>query len=160
MANNRYVCICGKLFKKLGKYNRHYKEYHLKIRPYKCLKCGNSYKRKTHLARHSISHTLVPKPFKCHHGDCIMRFSSEDHLKRHVRLIHQGQKYVCSICQLKFNKKSKLHKHLFSYHDFQKPYPCTLYNCRKEYFKKSQLVSHIECYHKQIIIEKPTTNEN
>ena len=54
---------------------------------------------------------------------------------------------------MKFNKKSKLHRHLFAVHQFQKPYPCPREGCRKAYFKKTELDYHLDTFHKKISVE-------
>ena len=75
-------------------------------------------------------------------GQCDQRYSTEVSLKRHIRYVHSGVQYPCSLC-----KKTFITQHIKIVHQDQK-YNCP--NCEKTFCTKSGLKQHISSYHEAV----------
>ncbi len=94
---------CGKEFQKKNKLNRHIRETHSNDKPYKCEDCGADFKRNSHLTRHKkLKHTEEPKAFKCSIDDCLQKFSTKQHLDRHIKTNNFGEIHKCEECDVFF----------------------------------------------------------
>lgn len=120
---DRNICKeCGREFKKVGKLQRHIREIHQNLKPFKCDICDKEFKRNSHLKRHMTCHSENPKPFFCSLDGCTQRFSNKHHLVRHIKLVHDQDRYRCKSCDMSFKKKKLLQKHLIDEHgSFQGP---------------------------------------
>ena len=107
---------CGKEFKKVGKLQRHIREIHQNLKPFKCEICQKEFKRNSHLKRHMTCHSENPKPFLCTLDGCAQRFSNKHHLARHVKIVHDQDRYRCKSCDVSFKKKKFLQKHFTDEH--------------------------------------------
>ncbi|EDO18136.1 hypothetical protein Kpol_1031p42 [Vanderwaltozyma polyspora DSM 70294] len=59
------------------------------------------------------------KLFACEH--CDRRFKRQEHLKRHVRSLHMGEKpFSCHICEKKFSRSDNLNQHIKTHSNFHK----------------------------------------
>jgi uncharacterized Zn-finger protein len=71
------------------------------------------------------------------------------HLKRHVK-IHQTDHFpfACQVegCTEKFNKRSKLERHV-RWHQGEGPYPCTTEGCRESFASTSARAKHVARKH-------------
>jgi len=134
---------CGKEFKKKNKFNRHVKETHSDDKPYKCEECGTEFKRNSHLTRHKkLKHSDDPKPFSCNIDNCLQKFATKQHLDRHIKTIHFGDKIKCEECDVFFNKKSLLLKHQTQIHKKQEPFICSVEGCGRGFFREIDLTKH------------------
>jgi len=116
-------------------------------------------------------HPVQPLPtFTCNR--CGKSFARKEHLKRHERAFHFGDKVQCPLCSARFVEKCRLRQHLLEKHevfncekcgtvvktrnpeahictnDFGFPeaeYPCKF--CDKKYRRKGYLVKHLEQFH-------------
>uniref|UniRef100_A0A1I8A1E1 Zinc finger protein n=1 Tax=Steinernema glaseri TaxID=37863 RepID=A0A1I8A1E1_9BILA len=61
----------------------------------------------------------------------------KSHLEAHER--HQGQMFMCDICQMQFSQKANMHRHRMR-HTGVKPYQCRY--CLKKFFRKDQMQEH------------------
>lgn len=64
-----------------------------------------------------VSHSSDPKPFICSVDNCIQRFSNKHHLDRHVKIVHDQDRYRCPECDVSFMKKKQLQKHNKDVHE-------------------------------------------
>jgi hypothetical protein len=58
----------------------------------------------------------------------------KSHLEAHDR--HQGQMYLCDVCNMQFSQKANMHRHRMR-HSGHKPYECRF--CKKRFFRKDQV---------------------
>lgn len=79
-------------------------------RKFSCCHCGKSFKTKSHLQRHILTHT-GEKPYHCNRCDC--RFNQSSSLRNHVIAIHTKEyPHTCLICNKGFLMPALLQKHL------------------------------------------------
>ncbi|NXQ58028.1 ZN347 protein, partial [Anthoscopus minutus] len=55
-------------------------QLHDEEKPHKCLECGKSFRKSSHLTRHVMVHT-GERPYKC--GECGRAFRASSNLIRH-----------------------------------------------------------------------------
>lgn len=133
---------CMRVFSSISKLNRHLKEQHFD--PQSVLKCRS----------------------------CEKVFRRKEHLKRHERGHHLGDKVQCPLCSSRFVENCKLMKHLLEKHEVYKcsrcstvvktrdpqthvceegfAFPEVSYRCKfcdRSYKRKGYLVKHIEQLH-------------
>ncbi|KAI6177451.1 Ztf-16 [Aphelenchoides bicaudatus] len=68
----------------------------------------------------------------------VMSQHMKSHLEAHDR--HQGQMYVCDVCEMQFSQKANMHRHRMRHTGF-KPYECKF--CKKRFFRKDQCQEHM-----------------
>lgn len=79
-------------------------------RKFSCCHCGKSFKTKSHLQRHILTHT-GEKPYHCNRCDC--RFNQSSSLRNHVIAIHTKEyPHFCNNCSKGFLMPAVLQKHL------------------------------------------------
>lgn len=79
-------------------------------RKFSCCHCGKSFKTKSHLQRHILTHT-GEKPYHCNRCDC--RFNQSSSLRNHVIAIHTKEfPHSCTNCSKGFLMPALLQKHL------------------------------------------------
>lgn len=64
----------------------------------------------------------------------VMSQHMKSHLEAHDR--HQGQMYLCDVCNMQFSQKANMHRHRMR-HTGYKPYECRF--CKKRFFRKDQV---------------------
>lgn len=109
--------------------------------------CGDSFKTRFSLKRHSKKHSGV-KPYVCQHNGCNKRFAEKSTLKRHLR-IHTGEKpYQCSVpgCGKTFADRTNVKRHEMI-HSGDRPYWCTVPDCKRGYFWRKHLKKHLYSVH-------------
>ncbi|XP_044278617.1 zinc finger protein 2-like isoform X2 [Varanus komodoensis] len=116
--------------------NKAHAKIHTLKKPYKCLECGKSFSRNTHLTSHQRTHT-GEKPYAC--LECGKSFSHKTNLTCHQRT-HTGEKpYTCLECGKSFRQKKSLIEHQ-RIHTGDKPYKCL--ECGKSFSRKRTLTRH------------------
>lgn len=75
LESRNFMCeICGNSFHALATLKDHYNFIHSDERNHKCTECNKSFKNKSSLARHSRTHS-DDRPYKCHCGTTYKRLS-------------------------------------------------------------------------------------
>ena len=122
---------------------------------YKCDQCGKSFRWKSRLIKHQISHLPVGErchqinkneyPYKC--DECERRFQWKYRLTKHQRIhVPFRRTSKCGTCGKLFRGDKSLQKHLLMHR--YKPFKCD--QCNKAYAEKRLLTQH-----KRSHIEKP-----
>ncbi|XP_023239647.1 zinc finger and BTB domain-containing protein 14-like [Centruroides sculpturatus] len=94
--------LCKRKFKFLCRFQEHMK-IHCEQKPYQCVKCHHSFKRKTDLARHIRIHT---KPLSCNF--CLQKFAFRWQLTKHAKVHSQDGPFHCDTCREKFQNETSL----------------------------------------------------
>ncbi|XP_029935538.1 zinc finger protein 678-like [Myripristis murdjan] len=111
-----------------------------------CQVCSKSFRFKSLLASHSLTHTGV-KPHACEF--CDRTFRRFSHLKRHREVVHANgaklpESFVCSICGKDMKCKSNLERHAII-HTGEKPFACDL--CTARFNRRGNLQEHKKRVH-------------
>lgn len=100
---SRYSCTwegCTKTYTRPVRLAEHMRS-HTGERPFVCTypDCSASYLRETHLAAHIRTHKNdEDKPLGCEEEGCDKRFWTNQHLKRHIKLVHENGKGSYPVC--------------------------------------------------------------
>lgn len=112
----------------------------VKLEKYLCELCGNLFKTKQILEKHSVTHTGV-RNFSC--KLCPKQFTRAAHKVVHMRK-HMGIKpYTCEICGKPSIKRQDLNRHL-RIHSDEKKYPCL--QCNKRFKRSSDVHAHMRTH--------------
>ena len=75
---------------------------------------------------------------------CEFKATLKQNLQRHIRSVHEGQKFSCIFCEYKATYKGNLHRHIKSVHEGQK-FQCP--QCEYKATQKVNLQTHIKSVH-------------
>ncbi|XP_038602679.1 zinc finger protein 397-like [Tachyglossus aculeatus] len=134
-AEKPYKCIeCGKSFRRKS-YLKYHQSAHMGERPFLCNECGKSFTRNSSLKNHRLIHTSE-SPYKCR--ECGKSFKTSSGLMKH-QITHTDEKpYSCSECGTRFKSRAHLADHQTT-HTGEKPHKC---GCGKSFNRYSSLVRH------------------
>ena len=83
-----FKCICGKVFHSKENQILHFKNIHLKQKPYKCSYCNSKFSHRNGKTYHErIFHTFI-LPYKCDYDNCKLSFASKSALTYHKKNKH------------------------------------------------------------------------
>lgn len=131
-----YQCnLCEKRFPGKSHLIRHSRS-HTGEKPYKCDLCDKRFTGSTNLIIHNRTHT-GERPYRC--NSCKKRFTNKTYLTIHKR-IHTGEKpYKCDLCNKRFTTSTHLNIHNRS-HTGEKRFKCNA--CDKRFTQKCHLIRH------------------
>ena len=126
---------CSKTFDELWKYNKHYKTVHMKGKKETCHLCGKS---------------MVPNA-----------------LARHIKTVHgdKSEVFKCDLCDYTTHHKRYIYDHKYTKHAKKREeegggflpekaaFNCPYDGCEKSYTIKTNMQTHIDCYHKTGLIQ-------
>uniref|UniRef100_A0A8C5WKM3 Zinc finger protein 770 n=1 Tax=Leptobrachium leishanense TaxID=445787 RepID=A0A8C5WKM3_9ANUR len=84
---------CDKVFPSRSKLERHLL-IHMGLRPFVCAQCGRSFRQKTHLKVHQLTHSQKKTLFQCSH--CLKAFKTQGKLLKHEE-VHTQQNHLQNI---------------------------------------------------------------
>ena len=77
---------------------------------------------------------------KFHCKLCPKYFSTKQHVRQHVRMVHGEKTFKCDICDAAFTSNGGLTRHKMSHTD-ERPYVCQI--CNKGFQRQNQLTNHL-----------------
>lgn len=134
-------CIpCGKTFKRRSHLNRHLR-IHTRVAEVICKFCKRTYDNQSMLAEHVMEQHQGSRAYQC--SFCDKTFKTSSHLMRHRR-IHTGiRPYKCSFCEKGFTDKTSLTSHLVT-HTGIKDHKCKI--CEKAFARNTHLIRHMKLH--------------
>ncbi|XP_058829383.1 uncharacterized protein LOC131688841 [Topomyia yanbarensis] len=137
---------CGAIFPSDIKLYQHIARTHKNDKRFTCEHCAKVFNQKANLDRHLLLHTNVPeKNYPCE--QCDASYLSMASLKEHAKIAHSGDdKFECNICNKLFAAKRSLKRHKLC-HSEERPFPCTVENCKEAYKNQSHLARHMKTAH-------------
>ncbi|XP_055638628.1 zinc finger protein 846-like [Toxorhynchites rutilus septentrionalis] len=107
-----------------------------------CTACSRAFDTHSKLITHQLVHSNERK-FKC--DKCVKSFKKEIDLKSHS-LLHEEKQEMCTVCGLRFHRKSNLKMHMRKHQDTFF-YACS--DCPKQFKNHSHLNEHYKVHSKQ-----------
>ena len=123
---------------------------HSDERPFTCSKegCGKTFKRKSYLIVHRISHTS--KLIHCTREGCEQIFKAEIYLKRHINYKHPSvsKSYVCIACGKYYDTMGKRQHHQRVVHrKIDQLIVCHVNKCNREFQSRYCYRKHTQICH-------------
>ncbi|XP_070535421.1 uncharacterized protein [Ptychodera flava] len=110
---------CGRLFKSIRNYNRHYPS-HIDDKRFKCTICSKTFHLSYHLKEHMNKHYDL-RPYKCHL--CGKAYNHSGTLSGHLKMAHKNESIPlrdimkCTYCCKVFAYEGTYYKHLEDRHN-------------------------------------------
>ncbi|GAA5983908.1 hypothetical protein JCM11641_006418 [Rhodosporidiobolus odoratus] len=143
----KYMCTwpgCGKCYTRPARLEEHQRA-HTGERPFECPSCDATFARDSHLKAHARTHqTEEDKKYVCDEEGCEKKFWTNQHLKKHVDVVHRGKTYDCPTCDLSFKKHHLLRTHIAEEHSPEgaDPFQCEHPGCGRTFKQKVHLKAH------------------
>ncbi|OXU18972.1 hypothetical protein TSAR_007722 [Trichomalopsis sarcophagae] len=115
--NKIYECPienCSKTFTKWALMIKHKRKEH--INKYPCPECGKEFLTKACLRLHAEVHSEDRPAIPCPYEKCTRLYYFKRNLDQHIRRKHNGQKFICDICNRCLSTKQKLQNHIIAQH--------------------------------------------
>jgi len=140
-TQNTYCCPeCGKEYSMKHQFDAHVRR-HTEVRPYRCEICSKAFWSPNDLQYHMSIHT-GHRPYPC--SKCDLKFARPLDVKKHFLTRHtEPNKFACSVCPVKYNRKDQLRVHELS-HTGETPFKCL--ECGKGFTRKDKLVRHSDVH--------------
>lgn len=139
---------CSKEYSNKCELARHFKYFHLNLKPFHCDApgCGKNFRTKSYFKAHQKKHL---EHYEC--TACERVFASKTSLRLHLKSHDENKSFKCKIadCTDIFTYAVDLRTHMLTVHadadEIQ--YKCTEAGCTKVYFHKKLLQEHIQTIH-------------
>ena len=127
----------------------------------KCEFCEKSFGRKHYLARH-IKEVHKSEndegKFKCDLCD-KPSYTVKVNLEKHKEKVHEGIRYNCDLCGMKFTERFTLKRHQISKHSNEKTKMLQCDKCNKYYMSKDAFQRHKRIIHGNVIFKCEICNK-
>lgn len=123
---------------------------------YNCEHCDFASNFHTFFFEHAKKHPGYDRPFKCPHLGCFKTYKRGEVLARHLP-VHSGEKKIhCQVdgCGMSFKFRAGLEYHEWKMHREiakHKGVECSVAECKKLFFSKPNLASHVRSVHPQLV---------
>ena len=119
------------------------------IRPYQCIDCGETFKRKYSVERHRrVAHTMQTEAAEMNEemenlecNECKKILRNKKSLKQHVLEAHGNTVYKCDLFEKTFKKQSNQNRHKMTIDGIIKKLNCE--NCGKLFKREDNLLRHL-----------------
>lgn len=147
---------CQKTFNRQARLKEHLRS-HTNTRPFKCpyVPCTKAFLRDSHLKHHVKSQHVKLRDHPCPIEGCDKSFVTATRLRRHIETHQDRDRFRCTYenCEQTFRKQGTLDRHILSFHQNIKPFPCeeidsvTGQPCVKAYDTAEKLRTHQRAKH-------------
>lgn len=147
---------CHKSFNRQARLKEHLRS-HTNTRPFKCpyVPCSKAFLRDSHLKHHVKSQHIKLRDHPCTFEGCDKSFVTATRLRRHIETHQDKDRFRCDYpdCHQTFRKQGTLDRHILSFHENIKPFPCeetdsiTGQPCTKAYDTAEKLRTHQRAKH-------------
>ena len=138
---------CGDVFESRDLLDEHTKT-HKDDRPFMCMMCGATFRRRTNLRAHEVVVHETDVPIRCEY--CNKAFATNSALKKHITRHHSDRRnFVCEHCGRAYTEKRYLEEHLVTHHEMKTKHQCEY--CQKYFCVRARMLKHILDVH----ISKP-----
>jgi uncharacterized Zn-finger protein len=123
--------------------------------------CGKSFKFRSEMERHIVTHT-GQRPFFCSFPGCGKSFKRNDALSNHFKIHTRNIHFSCPVpgCSSQFTTKSAARYHLLK-HNGEKSFKCSFAGCTKSFLTYAQLQQHEKAsyYHNKVSMSYSTMDQ-
>jgi len=142
---NAFQCkVCKKSLRSKYSLNYHLQTHEENpAKPFKCLKCQQSFRLKDHLKLHQQYMHSDSKPFAC--DLCPKRFSIIHQIRKHIEIHKKEKRFKCEVCMKSFGSKNNFDDHMERHSGVK--VKCDL--CDAEFLTKIALNRHKNYMHSE-----------
>ena len=133
---------CDRSFSRQEHLIRHNKNLHEDKTPFYCDLCNISLSRRDHLIRHINTVHEGIKRFSTAKSFSRKRKAE----KKNIRQIKIPGEFFCDLCNLSLSRRDHLKRHIKSVHERTKPFSCDV--CNATFSRKDRYNAHIQSSHK------------